>query len=86
VAQLQIDLPFDTFLQSMLQVIQIEDIYIGLVKNALFGIAISIVSCYQGMQVRISTTEVPQRTTKAVVGSIFFCFFFNIIFTVAFYI
>lgn len=86
VAQLQIDLPFDTFLQSMLQVIQIEDIYIGLVKNAFFGIAISIVSCYQGMQVRISTTEVPQRTTKAVVGSIFFCFFFNIIFTVAFYI
>jgi len=86
VAQLQINLPFDTFLQNMLQAIRIEDIYIGLVKNAFFGIAISIVSCYQGMQVRISITEVPQRTTKAVVGSIFFCFFFNIIFTVAFYI
>lgn len=86
VARLQISLPFDSFLQSMLQVIQIEDIYIGLVKNIFFGIAISMVSCYQGMQVRISITEVPQRTTKAVVSSIFFCFLFDIIFTVAFYI
>ena len=83
VAQLQINLPFDTFLQNMLQAIRIEDIYIGLVKTP-FGIHLD------GQRYRgcgpISITEVPQRTTKAVVGSIFFCFFFNIIFTVAFYI
>lgn len=86
VAQLQISLPLDLFLENLLKVVTLEDIYIGLVKNIFFGISISIVSCYHGMQVKLATTEVPQKTTKAVVSSIFFCFFFNALFTVAFYI
>lgn len=85
VAQLQINLTLDVFARSLLQVLKVEDIYIGLVKNFFSGIAIAIVSCYHGMQVQRSSTEVPQRTTRAVVSAILFSFFFNAVFTAAFY-
>lgn len=86
VAQVQVNLPFDVFMDNLMRVMRVEDIYIGLVKNTFFGISIALVACYQGMQVRLAVTEVPQKTTKAVVGSIFFCFFFNALFTAVFYI
>lgn len=86
VAQLQIDMTLDVFAQNLLQVLKMEDIYIGLVKNLFSGIAIALVACYHGMEVGRSSTEVPQRTTRAVVGSILFCIFFNALFTAAFYI
>jgi phospholipid/cholesterol/gamma-HCH transport system permease protein len=86
VAQLQISLTLDAFGQNLLQALQVEDLYISLVKNIVFGICIALICCYQGLQVKLSSTEVPQKTTKAVVSSIFFCFFFNALFTVLFYI
>ncbi|MDR2733557.1 MAG: ABC transporter permease [Spirochaetota bacterium] len=84
-AKLQLDLAFDTFILSMLEVLSVWDIYINLVKNFFFGIVISIVCCYHGFRVRSSVTEVPQQTTKAVVNSIFLCFFFDAISAVFFY-
>ena len=86
VAQLQINLPLDVFSEKLLSVLKVEDIYIGLVKNTFSGISIALVACYYGMQVKLASTEVPQNTTKAVVTSIFLCFFFNAVFTIAFYI
>ncbi|MCK4907829.1 MAG: ABC transporter permease [Spirochaetes bacterium] len=86
VAQLQISLPWDVFANNLFNTLSIQDIYIGLVKNVFFGLAIGVVSCYHGLQVKLASTEVPQRTTKAVVSSISFCFFFNAVFTAAFYI
>ena len=86
VAQLQIDMTVNVFLNNLLRILKVEDLYIGLVKNLFSGLSIALICCYQGMQVRRSSTEVPQRTTRAVVSSILFCVFFNAVFTVAFYI
>lgn len=85
VAQLQISLPLDIFAKQLFEVMSLDDLIIGLAKNTFFGITIAVVSCYQGMQVQLARTEVPQKTTKAVVSSIFFCFFFNALLTAVFY-
>lgn len=86
VAQLQISLPLEIFARQLFEVMTLDDLIIGLAKNTFFGISIAVVSCYQGMQVQLARTEVPQKTTKAVVSSIFFCFFFNALLTAVFYI
>jgi len=86
VAQLQIDMTVSVFLNNLLQRLKVEDLYIGLVKNLFSGLSIALISCYHGMMVQRSSTEVPQRTTKAVVSAILFCIFFNAVFTIAFYI
>jgi len=85
-ASFLIDITGSTFWRSLFDVLQLEDIFIVLVKNTFSGVAIAIVCCYHGLSVRVSVTEVPQQTTKAVVNSILLCFFFNAVFTVAFYI
>jgi phospholipid/cholesterol/gamma-HCH transport system permease protein len=47
-----------------------------------FGLLISIVSCYQGFSVEASITEIPQAATRAVMQSLFLVFIFDGIITV----
>lgn len=46
------------------------DLWLTLLKAVLFGTAISVVSCYRGLLVRRSPTELPQAVTLAVVASL----------------
>ena len=39
-----------------------------IIKNCLFGFAIAAISCYSGLSVRSSPTEVPQQATRAIVN------------------
>ncbi|MCK9584839.1 MAG: ABC transporter permease [Candidatus Cloacimonetes bacterium] len=64
-------LDFRTFMNDFLAVLKISHLVAGFIKSVCFGLIISIVSTYQGMSVRRASTEVPQRTIKAVVISIF---------------
>ncbi len=50
----------------------------NIIKSVGFGIIISTVSCYHGLKVISSTTEVPQMTTQGVSRSLVFCFIFYI--------
>lgn len=47
---------------------------IFVVKNIIFGYVIATVACYNGLLVRYSATEVPQRTTASIVQSLSFVF------------
>ena len=44
---------------------------IGVLKGALFGGIIALIGCFQGLQVSQRVDEVGQRTTRAVVLSVF---------------
>ena len=44
------------------------------VKNILFGLTIGAVSCYHGLRVGTSATEVPQQTQKAIVNILIMLF------------
>ncbi len=64
-------LEFRAFINDFISVLQINFILMGLLKSILFGLIISITASYHGMSVQRASTEVPQRTIKAVVSSIF---------------
>ncbi len=61
---------FSVFLQNMLESMAISDITISLLKGFIFGILISLICTFRGFSVRVSSTEVPQMTSKAVVSAI----------------
>lgn len=49
--------------------LDLEDIYIGLLKAGVFGMIISIIGCYQGFNTRGGAEGVGKSTTRAVVLS-----------------
>jgi phospholipid/cholesterol/gamma-HCH transport system permease protein len=59
-----------TFLNRILDVLQVSDVAMSIVKGFIFGILIALISTYRGFSVNISPTEVPQQTTKAVLNAI----------------
>jgi phospholipid/cholesterol/gamma-HCH transport system permease protein len=54
---------------------------IFVVKNLIFGYVIATVACYNGLRVRGSATEVPQRATASIVQSLTFVFIIDSILT-----
>ncbi len=64
-------LEFRAFMNDFLMVLKLPDILMSLFKPLVFGFIIALVASYQGMQVYKASTEVPQRTIRAVVLTIF---------------
>ena len=57
-----------------LQTVKLSE-FVGVgIKGCLFGLAISTISCYNGMQAQPSVTEVPKVAIKAVLQSLLFVF------------
>jgi len=80
-----ISLPLFVFLQIIFEELSYVDILLSLIKCILFGSVVSTVSCYHAMNINYSFQEVPQATIRAVVHSIVFSVFLNMLVTVVFY-
>jgi len=80
------EMPLSFYLDSLAQAVAFEDIWLFLVKNTFSGMIIFVVSCYQGLSVKRSPTEVPVVTTQAVVKSIIYVVVFNLTVSGLFYI
>jgi phospholipid/cholesterol/gamma-HCH transport system permease protein len=63
-----------------------RDVSSGLVKSAGFGVAITLISCWQGFLAREGAEDVGRRTTRAVVQSIFWMILLDLFFTALNYI
>ena len=74
-------LEFRAFINDFLTVLKISHVFSSLIKSVVFGLIISTVSTFQGMSVGKASTEVPQRTIKAVVTSIFAIIISDVIIT-----
>lgn len=74
-----------TFFNSLISALAFQDIFICLLKSLAFGLIVSLVSCYHGLAVKISPTEIPQQTTRAIVNSIIFTIIFDGVVTVLTY-
>lgn len=57
-----------------LQTVKLSEFAVVAFKGCLFGLAISTISCYNGMQAQPSVTEVPKVAIKAVLQSLLFVF------------
>ena len=66
-----LSIPPETFITRIREVVPMTDFYITLIKAPLFAVTIAITGCFQGMQVTGNAESVGQRTTAAVVQSIF---------------
>ena len=51
-----------------------------LIKNMLFGMIIGGNACFHGLGVKLSVTEVPQRTQKAIMNSLLYVLVINALF------
>ncbi len=71
VGDLLLDIPFQSFLERIQEVVPIHDLWVGLVKAPVFGLIVALAGCYHGMQVQGNSEEVGLRTTMAVVTGIF---------------
>lgn len=80
------DLPFSSFINNAFAELTFIDVASSSIKAILFGFVISIICCYHGLKVSNSLTEVPQRTSKAVVQSIGTIVIIDIIVSVLFYV
>lgn len=80
------EMPLSFFLNSLVQALTVEDMFLFLIKTGISGLIIFSISSYQGLQVKRSHHEVPQVTTKAVVDSIIIVTLFNMTVTALFYI
>ena len=81
---LQLSMPPVTFFHRLQEVTPLSDLVIGLIKAPVFGLIIAVMGCYQGMQVTGNAESVGERTTRAVVESIFLVIVLDAFFAVFF--
>ena len=77
-------IPPVSFIQRLQEATPLSDLVIGLVKAPVFGFIVALMGCFQGMQVTGNAESVGQRTTQAVVESIFIVIVLDAFFAVFF--
>jgi phospholipid/cholesterol/gamma-HCH transport system permease protein len=70
VSRWQLNISPDYFFQLVNESLQNRDIIAGIVKSLLFGLIISLVSCYKGLTVTGGAAGVGAATTSSVVTAI----------------
>jgi phospholipid/cholesterol/gamma-HCH transport system permease protein len=81
-----LNMPLDFYIDSIMHVFTYEDVILFACKIIFSGAIIFTVCCYQGLQVRQGSHEVPQVTTVGVVKSIIYVVSFNLFVTILFYL
>jgi phospholipid/cholesterol/gamma-HCH transport system permease protein len=66
-----LDLSVRGYLNQTARVVSLWDISTGLIKSVVFGLAISMIACQQGLATAGGAEDVGRRTTSAVVVSLF---------------
>lgn len=79
-------IPFVQYWNGILAELGLFDIGISMIKSLIFGLLISCISCFHGLRVKHSITEVPQMTTVAVMQSLFMVIIFDGIITLGSFI
>jgi phospholipid/cholesterol/gamma-HCH transport system permease protein len=76
---------FSVYITSVLAALGFREIIASALKSALFGLLIGAICAGRGLRVQKSITEIPQQTTKAVIGSFKAVFFIDAVVTFIFF-
>ncbi|MEK6531771.1 MAG: ABC transporter permease [Deltaproteobacteria bacterium] len=76
---------FSAYITSILGAMGLLEVGVSLLKSVLFGLIIGSVCAYHGLKAEKSITQIPQKTTAAVMGSLSLIFSLNAIITFVFY-
>jgi len=77
------DLSFLNTLSSVISLLSITEVSVSLIKALVFGIVISVTTCYYGLRAPLSVTAVPQAATGAVMRNLITIFLLDGIITYA---
>lgn len=70
VTALRMDIALSSQIFNFFEIIDFREIAASLIKSAVFGILVSVVSCYHGLRKKSAMTEVPQAVSQAVIRSL----------------
>ncbi|THF63502.1 MlaE family ABC transporter permease [Pseudothauera rhizosphaerae] len=82
-AWVQLDLSFAFFIETLPRVVPLANVYIGLVKGAVFGLLIALVACHFGLRVAPNTESLSTNTTASVVSAITLVILVDAVFAIA---
>lgn len=85
VATLSLDMTSTVYLNQTQKAVQLWDVASGLVKSGVFGLAIAMISCQQGLATTGGAEGVGRRTTSSVVAILFALILIDAIFTIFFH-
>lgn len=82
-AQLQLDISYGFFFQTLPRVVPAANLWIGLVKGTVFGMFVALIACHFGLRVRPNTESLSSNTTASVVSAITVVIVIDALFAVA---
>ena len=85
VASIRLTMPFSLYLQYIIDSLSALDLYISLSKSILFGLVITLFSCYHGLRAERAPFEVPMVARSGVIQAMFFVFVSSAVISAAFY-
>jgi phospholipid/cholesterol/gamma-HCH transport system permease protein len=74
------------YIRASVNALFLRDVVSGLIKSAMFGIAITAVGCHEGLSTGAGAEQVGRSTTRAVVISIFLVILVDLVFTALFFL
>jgi phospholipid/cholesterol/gamma-HCH transport system permease protein len=85
VSVMTLDMTSIVYLNQTQKAVQLWDVSSGLIKSGVFGLAIGLIACQQGLATSGGAEGVGRRTTAAVVSILFTLILLDAIFTVLFH-
>lgn len=79
------DITLTVYISSVLGALGMLEISASILKSVLFGFIIGAVCTSHGLMVETSITQIPQQTTKAVIGSLAYIFVMDAVITFVFF-
>ncbi|MCL4800857.1 MAG: ABC transporter permease [Burkholderiales bacterium] len=83
-ARLELDISFALFLQTLPVAVPTANLWLALVKGAVFGALIALTACHYGLRIRPNTESLGAGTTQSVVTAITIVLIVDSLFAVAF--
>lgn len=80
------NISFSVYIGSIIEAMGFLEVAVSLLKSLLFGLIIGAVCSYYGLTVQKSITQIPQKTTRAVIGSLRMVFVTDAVITFIFFI
>lgn len=81
--QLQLDVSYGFFFQTLPRVVPVANLWIGLAKGAVFGFFVALIACHFGLRVRPNTESLSSNTTSSVVAAITVVIVIDALFAIA---
>jgi phospholipid/cholesterol/gamma-HCH transport system permease protein len=69
-ANLQMDLSYGFFIDTLPKVVPVANLWIGMGKGLVFGFLIALIACHFGLRVKPNTESLSSQTTASVVTAI----------------